>query len=254
MSTRRVRVDVALVQRGLVDSADAARVLIDEGVVLANGSVVLTHSRQVAPSDELLLKVVDQFVSRGGIKLDAALTAFNIDVSDQRALDAGSSTGGFTDCLLQRGVAEVVAIDVGKSQMHERVATNHRVVVIDAFNVRQLEDDVLDLPVSLRNEFDLVVADLSFISLKSVSRALTARLSQSGSLVVLVKPQFEATKLEVDKSQGVIADQAIRDRVIGEVNESFADQGWAVHGCIESPIHGAEGNVEYLVWYRFKAW
>ena len=253
MSTRRVRVDVALVQRGLVDSADAARVLIDEGVVLANGSVVLTHSRQVAPSDELLVKVVDQFVSRGGIKLDAALTAFNIDVSYQRALDAGSSTGGFTDCLLQRGVAEVVAIDVGKSQMHERVATNHRVVVIDAFNVRQLEDDVLDLPVSLRNEFDLVVADLSFISLKSVSRALTARLSQSGSLVVLVKPQFEATKLEVNKSQGVIADQAIRDRVIGEVNESFADQGWAVHGCIESPIHGAEGNVEYLVWYRFKA-
>jgi 23S rRNA (cytidine1920-2'-O)/16S rRNA (cytidine1409-2'-O)-methyltransferase len=253
VSTRRVRVDVALVQRGLVDSADAARVLIDEGVVLANGSVVLTHSRQVAPSDELLVKVVDQFVSRGGIKLDAALTAFNIDVSDQRALDAGSSTGGFTDCLLQRGVAEVVAIDVGKSQMHERVATNHRVVVIDAFNVRQLEDDVLDLPVSLRNEFDLVVADLSFISLKSVSRALTARLSQSGSLVVLVKPQFEATKLEVDKSQGVIADQAVRDRVIGEVNESFADQGWAVHGCIESPIHGAEGNVEYLVWYRFKA-
>ena len=253
MSTRRVRVDVALVQRGLVDSSDAARALIDEGVVLANGSVVLTHSRQVAPSDELLVKVVDQFVSRGGIKLDAALTAFNIDVSDQRALDAGSSTGGFTDCLLQRGVAEVVAIDVGKSQMHERIATNHRVVVIDAFNVRQLEDDVLDLPVSLRNEFDLVVADLSFISLKSVSRALTARLSQSGSLVVLVKPQFEATKLEVDKSQGVIADQAIRDRVIGEVNESFADQGWAVHGCIESPIHGAEGNVEYLVWYRFKA-
>ena len=253
MSTRRVRVDAALVQRGLAESADAARVLIEKGVVLANGSVVLTHSRQVAPSDELLVKVVDQFVSRGGIKLDAALTAFNIDVSDQRALDAGSSTGGFTDCLLQRGVAEVVAIDVGKSQMHERVATNHRVVVIDAFNVRQLEDDVLDLPVSLRNEFDLVVADLSFISLKSVSRALTARLSQSGSLVVLVKPQFEATKLEVDKSQGVIADQAIRDRVIGEVNESFADQGWAVHGCIESPIHGAEGNVEYLVWYRFKA-
>ena len=253
MSTRRIRVDVALVQRGLVDSADAARTLIDEGVVLANGSVVMSHSRQVAPSDELLVKVVDQFVSRGGIKLDAALTAFNIDVSDQRALDAGSSTGGFTDCLLQRGVSEVVAIDVGKSQMHERVATNSRVVVIDAFNVRQLEDDVLDLPVSLRNEFDLVVADLSFISLKSVSRALTARLSRSGNLVVLVKPQFEATKLEVDKSQGVIADQAIRDRVIGEVNESFADQGWAVHGCIESPIHGAEGNVEYLVWYRFKA-
>lgn len=253
MSTRRVRVDAALVQRGLAESADAARALIDEGVVLANGSVVMTHSRQVAPSDELLVKLVDQFVSRGGIKLDAALAAFTIDVRNQRALDAGASTGGFTDCLLQRGASEVIAIDVGKSQMHERVATNSRVMVIDAFNVRQLEDDIQDLPIPLRNEFDLVVADLSFISLKSVSRALTARLSKSGNLVVLVKPQFEATKHEVDKSQGVIADQAIRDRVVGEVNESFAEQGWAVRGCIESPIHGAEGNVEYLVWYRFES-
>jgi 23S rRNA (cytidine1920-2'-O)/16S rRNA (cytidine1409-2'-O)-methyltransferase len=241
------------VQRGLAESADEARALIDEGVVLANGSVVMTHGRQVAPSDELLVKSVDQFVSRGGIKLEAALAVFNIDVSNKRALDAGASTGGFTDCLLQRGASEVIAIDVGKSQMHERVATNSRVVVIDAFNVRQLADDIQDLPISLRSEFDLVVADLSFISLKSVSQALTARLSRSGNLVVLVKPQFEATKLEVDKSQGVIADQAIRDRVVGEVNESFAEQGWAVHGCIESPIHGAEGNVEYLVWYRFEA-
>jgi 23S rRNA (cytidine1920-2'-O)/16S rRNA (cytidine1409-2'-O)-methyltransferase len=253
VSTRRVRIDSALVQRGLAESTEAARALIDEGVVLANGSVVMTHSRQVAPSDELLVKLVDQFVSRGGIKLEAALAAFGIDVNNQRALDAGASTGGFTDCLLQRGAREVVAIDVGKSQMHERVATNSRVVVIDSFNVRQLADDSQDLPTPLRSEFDLVVADLSFISLKSVSQALTARLSRSGNLVVLVKPQFEATKLEVDKSQGVIADQAIRDRVVGEVNESFAQQGWAVCGCIESPIHGAEGNVEYLLWYRFEA-
>ena len=253
MSTRRVRVDAALVQRGLAVSADVARARIDHGVVLANGSVVMTHSRQVAPSDELLGKPVDQFVSRGGIKLDAALIAFNIDVSNQRALDAGASTGGFTDCLLQHGASEVVAIDVGKSQMHERVATTSGPIVIDALNVRQLTDDMQDLPIALHNEFDLVLADLSFISLKSVSRALTARLSRSGNLVVLVKPQFEATKLEVDRSQGVIADQAIRDRVVGEVNQSFAEQGWAVHGCIESPIHGAEGNVEYLVWYRFEA-
>ena len=163
MSTRRIRVDSALVQRGLAESADVARALIDEGVVLANGSVVMTHSRQVAPSDELLVKPVDQFVSRGGIKLEAALAAFNIDVSNQRALDAGASTGGFTDCLLQRGASEVVAVDVGKSQMHERVATNNRVVVIDTFNVRQLADDIQDLPIPLRSEFDLAVADLSFI-------------------------------------------------------------------------------------------
>lgn len=253
MSTRRIRIDTALVQRGLAENVESAKQCIADGVVLVNGSVVLTQNRQVAPSDELRVKVVDQFVSRGGIKLEAALSAFSLDVRDKRALDAGASTGGFTDCLLQRGVLEVVAIDVGKSQMHERVATDSRVVVIDAFNVRQLVDDIQDLPVPLRSEFDLVVADLSFISLKSVSNALTVRLSRSGNLVVLVKPQFEATKLEVDKSQGVIADQAIRDRVIGEVNESFAEQGWEVRGCIESPIHGAEGNVEYLVWYRFKA-
>jgi 23S rRNA (cytidine1920-2'-O)/16S rRNA (cytidine1409-2'-O)-methyltransferase len=253
VSTRRVRVDVALVQRGLAESADAAKKFIEDGVVLVNGSVVLTHSRQVAPSDELLVKIADQFVSRGGIKLEAALSGFGIDVRNKRALDAGASTGGFTDCLLQRGAKQVVAIDVGKSQMHERIASNDRVVVIDGFNVRQLLDDTQDLPVSLRNDFNLVVADLSFISLKSVSQALTARISRDGDLVMLVKPQFEATKLEVDKSKGVIADQAIRDRVIEEVNESFAALGWAVHGCIESPIHGAEGNVEYLVWYRFKA-
>jgi 23S rRNA (cytidine1920-2'-O)/16S rRNA (cytidine1409-2'-O)-methyltransferase len=253
VSTRRVRVDVALVQRGLAESADAAKKFIEDGVVLVNGSVVLTQSRQVAPSDELLVKIADQFVSRGGIKLEAALSGFGIDVRNKRALDAGASTGGFTDCLLQRGAKQVVAIDVGKSQMHERIASNDRVVVIDGFNVRQLLDDTQDLPVSLRNDFNLVVADLSFISLKSVSQALTARISRDGDLVMLVKPQFEATKLEVDKSKGVIADQAIRDRVIEEVNESFAALGWAVHGCIESPIHGAEGNVEYLVWYRFKA-
>ena len=208
MSTRRVRVDAALVQRGLADNATTAKKFIEDGVVLVNGSVVLTQSRQVAPSDELLVKFADQFVSRGGIKLDAALSQFGIDASNKRTLDAGASTGGFTDCLLQRGALAVVAIDVGKSQMHERVATNERVVVIDGFNVRQLLDDEQDLPQPLRGRFDLVVADLSFISLKTVSQALTARLSQNGDLVVLVKPQFEATKLEVDKSQGVIADQA----------------------------------------------
>ena len=253
MSTRRVRVDVALVQRGLAESADAAKKFIEDGVVLVNGSVVLTQSRQVAPSDELLVKIADQFVSRGGIKLEAAISVFGIDVHNKRALDAGASTGGFTDCLLQRGAKQVVAIDVGKSQMHERIAGNERVVVIDGFNVRQLLDDTQDLPVPLRDGFDVVVADMSFISLKTVSQALTARISRNGDLVVLVKPQFEATRLEVDKSKGVIADQAIRDRVIEEVNESFAALGWAVHGCIESPIHGAEGNVEYFVWYRFKA-
>ena len=146
MSTRRIRIDVALVQRGLAESSESAQKFIDDGVVLVNGSVVLTHSRQVAPSDQILVKVADQFVSRGGIKLEAALAEFGIDVREQRALDAGASTGGFTDCLLQRGAKQVIAIDVGKSQIHERMASNERVVVIDGFNVRQLLDDTQDLP------------------------------------------------------------------------------------------------------------
>jgi len=253
VSTRRVRIDSALVARGLAGNVEEAKKLIADGVVLVNGSLVMTQGRQVAPSDELRVKVADQFVSRGGIKLEAALAAFSIDVRNMRALDAGASTGGFTDCLLQRDVMQVVAVDVGKSQLHERVATDDRVVVIDAFNVRQLLDDPRDLPEPLRTPFDLVVADLSFISLRTVTQALVARVSPNGDLVVLVKPQFEATKSEVDKSQGVIADQTIRDRVLEEVNGSFAAQGWEMRGRIESPIHGAEGNVEYLVWYRFKA-
>jgi 23S rRNA (cytidine1920-2'-O)/16S rRNA (cytidine1409-2'-O)-methyltransferase len=253
VSTRRIRIDSALVQRGLAKDSEAAQKFIEDGVVLVNGSVVLTHSRQVAPSDQILVKVAEQFVSRGGIKLEAALAVFDIDVRDQRALDVGASTGGFTDCLVQRGAKQVVAIDVGKSLLHERIASNEHVVAIDAFNVRQLLDETQDLPEPLRDAFDVVVADLSFISLTSISHALTARISPQGNLVVLVKPQFEATKREVDKCQGVIADQDIRNRVIREVNESFASQGWMVNGCIESPIHGAEGNVEYLVWYRFKA-
>lgn len=253
MSTRRIRIDTALVQRRLAESGEAARKFIEDGVVLVNGSVVLTHNRQVSSSDQLLVRVVDQFVSRGGIKLDAAFEEFGIDARGLRVLDAGASTGGFTDCLLQRGAIQVVAIDVGKSQMHERIASNDRVIVIDGFNVRKLLDDPQDLPEPLRDEFNLVVADLSFISLKTVSQALTSRISQDGDVIVLVKPQFEASKLEVDKSKGVITDQAIRDRVIAEVHESFASLGWVARGCMESPIHGAEGNIEYLVWYRFEA-
>ena len=251
----KTRLDAELVRRGLARSREAATDLIAAGKVLVTGMPASKAATQVDAQTSITLKDDHaEFVSRGGHKLSGALDEFaGVVVNGKIALDAGASTGGFTDCLLQRGAKQVVAIDVGKSQIHERIASNERVVVIDGFNVRQLLDDTQDLPEPLRDAFDVVVADLSFISLTSVSQALTARISANGDLVVLVKPQFEATKREVDKSKGVIADQAIRDRVIGEVNESFASEGWVVRGCIESPIHGAEGNVEYLVWYRFKA-
>lgn len=251
MSTRRLSVDKALLQRGLCDTVEQAHDLIRSGVVRVNGSIVLTTNRQVALHDEVLVKHSDQFVSRGGIKLEAALNEFGIDVVGKRVLDAGASTGGFTDCVLQRGAREVVAVDVGKSQLHERIASDPRVVVIDSFNVRRLSES--DLPIELDRNFDLVVADLSFISLRSVARSLSTKLEPSGDLIVLVKPQFEATKREVDKGQGVITDQEIRDRVLSEVSSAMYELGLAEQGRTESPIRGAEGNIEYLVWYRFEA-
>lgn len=251
MSTRRQSVDKVLLQRGLCDTVEQAHDLIRLGVVRVNGSIVLTTNRQVASHDEVLVKHADQFVSRGGLKLEAALNEFGVDVVGKRVLDAGASTGGFTDCVLQRGAREVVAVDVGKSQLHERIASDARVIVIDSFNVRHLSEP--DLPIEFDRNFDLVVADLSFISLRSVARALSAKLEQSGDLIVLVKPQFEATKLEVDKGQGVITDQGIRNRVLTEVSSAMHELGLAEQGRTESPIHGAEGNIEYLVWYRFEA-
>jgi 23S rRNA (cytidine1920-2'-O)/16S rRNA (cytidine1409-2'-O)-methyltransferase len=251
VGTRRLSVDKALLQRGLCDTVEHAQELIQSGVVLVNGSIALTSNRQVASHDELLVKHVDQFVSRGGLKLEAALTSFGVEVADKRVLDAGASTGGFTDCVLQRGAREVVAIDVGKAQLHERIASDSRVVVIDSFNVRRLIDH--DLPSEFDRNFDLVVADLSFISLRSVAQSLSAKLDPAGDLIVLVKPQFEATKREVDKGQGVIADQGIRDRVLSEVGAAMHELGLIEQGRTESPIRGAEGNIEYLVWYRFEA-
>ena len=251
MSTPRLSVEKALVQRGLCQSIEEAQHQISLGAVRVNGSIVLNSARQVSAQDTLIVRHADQFVSRGGLKLEAALENFNIDVQGKRVLDAGASTGGFTDCLLQRGANEVVAVDVGKAQLHEKVASDARVKVIDSFNVRQLVDT--DLPGDLVQPFDIVVADLSFISLKSVASALRARLSEDGHLVVLVKPQFEATKQEVDKGKGIISDQKIRDRVLVEIAESLQNQGLHECGRIESPIRGAEGNVEYLVWYRFEA-
>lgn len=251
MSTHRLSVEKALVQRGLCQSDEEARHQISLGVVHVNGSIVLNSVRQVSAQDTVIIKSIDRFVSRGGLKLDSALSSFDIDVRGKRALDAGASTGGFTDCLLQRGINEVVAVDVGKALLHEKVASDPRVKVIDSFNVRQLTET--DVPEELLKPFDLIVADLSFISLKSVASALRARLSDNGDLVVLVKPQFEATKQEVDKGRGVIAEQEIRDRVLIEVGAALQNQGLREHGRIESPIRGAEGNVEYLVWYRFEA-
>jgi 23S rRNA (cytidine1920-2'-O)/16S rRNA (cytidine1409-2'-O)-methyltransferase len=185
-----------------------------------------------------------RFVGRGGEKLDAALDRFAVPVSGRRALDAGASTGGFTDCLLQRGAAEVVAVDVGYGQLHERLRSDPRVNVRERTNVRALDREVLGGPV------DLVVADLSFISLRTVLPVLVPLVDPGGGLVLLVKPQFEAGRQEASRGAGVIRDPEVWRRVLTEVAEVGRAQGADRMDVMPSPITGADGNVEFLLHAR----
>jgi len=239
---RRQRLDAELVRRQLVETrADAARA-IDANRVLVNGALADKSSRQVHAGDAIIVQGDGpRFVSRGGEKLDAALEAFGLDVDGWRVLDAGASTGGFTDCLLQRGAAHVVALDVGHGQLHPRIRDDHRVQVIEKFHVRDVTTEVVG------GEVDLVTADLSFISITRVLGALVGVCRSGGRLVLLVKPQFEAGRVEVAKGHGVITDPAIHERVRGEVHAALEAAGCEVLGWIDSPITGGDGNREFLV-------
>ncbi len=242
MSKSRVRLDAALVKTGIASDLALAQELIAQGVILVNGSIALTNNRMVANSDTVLLSMPARFVSRGGEKLEAAIVAFNINIADQRVLDAGASTGGFTDCVLQRGAREVVALDVGKAQLHDRLVRDPRVTVVDSVNVRTLNEDG-----GFDGGFDVVVADLSFISLQKVSTALVGVLRPHGHMILLVKPQFEAEKAEVDKGAGVITDTQIHNRTLAQVVGAYESLGMTKMGVIESPLRGADGNTEFLL-------
>ena len=239
---RRQRLDAELVRRQLVETrAEAARA-IDALRVTVNGAVADKASRQVHAGDAILLAGDGpRFVSRGGEKLDAALEAFGLDVTGWRVLDAGASTGGFTDCLLQRGAAHVVALDVGHGQLHPKIRGDERVDVIERFHVRDAT------PEAIGGAVQLVVADLSFISIVRVLPALIGACEPGGCLVLLVKPQFEAGRVEVARGHGVITDPAIHDRVKAEVHAALEDRRCAVLGWIDSPITGGDGNREFLV-------
>lgn len=216
--------------------------MIDADRVLVNGAVASKASRQVAPADAI---VVDgppaRFVGRGAAKLEHALDQFGIDVNGLRVLDAGASTGGFTDSLLQRGALQVVAVDVGHGQLHERLRADGRVVNIERQNIRTIDRELIGGPV------DGVVGDLSFISLRLVLAPLVAVCKPGGFMVLLVKPQFEAGRTEVSRGRGVVTDPAIHDRVCTEIDTALADVGCTVAGWTTSPITGADGNVEFLV-------
>ena len=239
---RRQRLDAELVRRQLVQSrTDAGRAIL-AGRVLVNGAIADKASRQVHAGDALVIAGPPaRFVSRGGEKLDAALDAFGLDVTALRVLDAGASTGGFTDCLLQRGAGHVVALDVGHGQLHPRIRDDTRVTVLERFHIRNATAETIGGPVQM------VTADLSFISVRRVLTSLIGVCAPGGDLVLLVKPQFEAGKIEVSRGHGVITDPAIHDRVRDEVNSALIDAGCAVHGWVDSPIYGGDGNREFLV-------
>ncbi|MDQ3574152.1 MAG: TlyA family RNA methyltransferase [Actinomycetota bacterium] len=241
--TGRRRLDAELVRRGLAPSREAAQDFVSRGRVLVAGSLADKASRLVAAGEPIeLVGPPPRFVSRGGEKLDAALERFTVDVAGRHALDAGASTGGFTDCLLQRGAAGVTAVDVGYGQLHERLRADPRVRVLDRTNVRHLVADAA---------FEVVVADLSFISLATAAPALLgANAAPGADVVVLVKPQFEAGRAEASRRRGVIRDPQVWRRVLGEVGVALEGQGAAMMGAMVSPLTGAGGNVEFLVHLR----
>ena len=243
MSKTRLRLDTWLVKQGVATDAGHAKVLIDQGLILVNGSIALTDNRMIANSDSVLLSTPARFVSRGGEKLEAALQAFGIELDGKRVLDVGASTGGFTDCVLQHGASEVTALDVGKSQLHDRLVRDLRVTVFDSTNARSMT-------IAMVGDFDVIVADLSFISLSQVATALCEVLRPHGDMILLVKPQFEAEKSEVDKGAGVIRDSEIHQRTIAQVVQAFNSQGMKQSGLIESPLRGADGNTEFLLHLR----
>ena len=240
-----IRVDQALVDRGLCDSREKAKRAIMAGQVLINGHPVRKPSDAVKEADTLTLATAAKFVSRGGHKLEHALQHFQLDVSAQTAADLGASTGGFTDCLLQAGTAKVYAVDVGHGQLAWKLRQDHRVVVMEKTNARNLTPARMPPPF---NPVDLIVIDCSFISLRKILPPAVALLRAAGKIVALIKPQFEAGKAEADKGAGVITDSAIHERVLRELNEFVSGEPslrWC--GVTESPLLGPAGNKEFLV-------
>jgi len=240
----KVRLDALVVARGLAESRAKAQALIMAGDVTVGGQPGAKAGQLCEPDAAVEVRAAPRFVGRGGLKLEAALDAFGIGVRGMRALDIGASTGGFTDCLLQRGAAEVVALDVGHDQIHWRLRGDARVRVIEGRNARLIE------PGEFGELFDIVVMDVSFISQRLIWPRVAEQLREGGVAISLIKPQFEAGPDEVGRG-GVVRDTGVRDRVVSEIRD-FAEReiGFKVEGVIESPVEGREGNREYLLCAR----
>jgi 23S rRNA (cytidine1920-2'-O)/16S rRNA (cytidine1409-2'-O)-methyltransferase len=242
-SSRRLRLDQLVVDRGLAPSRERARALILAGLVSVAGQPVTKAGTAVdAEADVTLLAPDHPYVGRGGLKLAHALDTFGVTVENREALDIGASTGGFTDVLLQRGATRVVALDVGHGQLDWRLRTDPRVVVIEHFNARHLSPSDLPSPV------DIIVIDVSFISLRQIFPIVPALLRPAGDVIALVKPQFEAGRDEVRK--GIIRDADVHARVLAEVVAAAREVGLGARASTPSPITGAKGNVEFLLYLK----
>jgi 23S rRNA (cytidine1920-2'-O)/16S rRNA (cytidine1409-2'-O)-methyltransferase len=241
------RLDELLVARGLAETRSQAKALVMAGRVFQGTERLDKPGREYGADCEISVTQAPRFVGRGGEKLAGALERFSIDMKGAHVLDVGASTGGFTDCSLQAGADSVVCVDVGRAQLHARLRADPRVTNIEKLNARTLRAS--DLP---RKEFDAIVMDLSFISLRSVFPAVWPFLRPGGTLVALVKPQFEAGKAEADKGRGVIRDRAVQEAALAAVREFALEKlpGAALVGTMDSPIEGADGNREFLLCLR----
>ena len=258
----KTRLDLLLVERGLAESRAKAQALVMAGQVRVDGQVELKASAAVSPDARLDLETGPRFVSRGGEKLEAALEAFGVNVAGRVCADVGASTGGFTDCLLQRGAARVYAMDVGKGLLHWKLRTDPRVVVMEETNARYVE--------KLPEAVELVTIDASFISLKILLLVVKNWLRPSppsplpklgeggggrgvgGEVIALIKPQFEAGRKESARNKGVIRDPGVHKAVLTDVLTFAQSEGFAVRGLIRSPLLGPKGNVEFLAWLKFR--
>ena len=240
----KTRLDLLLVQRGLVESREKAKRMIMAGLMEVNGHISDKPGHLIPISSDISLEKPSlPYVSRGGLKLEAALDRFPVEVKGKVLMDVGASTGGFTDCLLQRGVEKVIAVDVGYGQLHWKIRQDPRVVVLEKTNIRYLEPD------QIKESINGAVIDVSFISLKRVIPPVARLLLDHAFIIALIKPQFEVEKDQVGKG-GVVRDPSLREEVIANLSRFFEETGWQVKGCIPSPILGPKGNQEYLIYLK----
>jgi 23S rRNA (cytidine1920-2'-O)/16S rRNA (cytidine1409-2'-O)-methyltransferase len=236
------RLDLELVSRGLAESREQAQRLILAGEVWVEGQRWDKASKACAATAAIEVRGADRYVSRGGHKMEGALAGFQLDVTGWRCLDVGASTGGFTDCLLQHGAREVVALDVGHGQLHWRLRQDKRVKVFEGFNARNLTEFAKE---HFPGAFDLIVVDVSFISLRLVLPPAFDLLSSGGRVCALIKPQFEAGRGEVGRG-GIVRDVQVRERVVRDLRSWAEDHPVTTVGIIPSPLPGRDGNEEFL--------